>query len=96
MRVHELAKELGLQSKDLIARIEKLGGTAKNHMSVVDEAMISKLRTAAPAAPAPHAEPLKAAPAKTEAPKPAPAAAAPKVEAPRPAAVVSKPATTAQ
>jgi len=36
MRVHELAKELGLTSKDLLGRIRELGGDVKNHMAVVD------------------------------------------------------------
>ncbi|MBI3307699.1 MAG: translation initiation factor IF-2 [Candidatus Omnitrophica bacterium] len=37
MRIHELAKSLGMSSKDLIERIRSLGGDAKTHMSVVDE-----------------------------------------------------------
>ena len=36
MRIHELAKELGMPSKDLIERIRELGGDVKNHMAVVD------------------------------------------------------------
>lgn len=45
MRVHELAKELGLGSKEVIAKIEELGGSVKGHMSLVDEAMIPKIRS---------------------------------------------------
>ncbi|MBP9650682.1 MAG: translation initiation factor IF-2 N-terminal domain-containing protein, partial [Syntrophaceae bacterium] len=30
-RVHELAKELGLENKDLIAHLERLGITVKSH-----------------------------------------------------------------
>ena len=66
MRVHELAKELGLASKDLIAEIKKLGGDAKNHMAVVEEKIIAQVRkkggTTVAAAPA-HP------PQKSEAPK---------------------------
>lgn len=44
MRVHELAKELGINSKDLIPQIRKLGFDAKNHMSIVDDEIASLLR----------------------------------------------------
>ncbi|MDD5217075.1 MAG: translation initiation factor IF-2 [Candidatus Omnitrophica bacterium] len=44
MRVHELAKELGVSSKDLIPRIRKLGCDAKNHMSVVTDDVVTLLR----------------------------------------------------
>lgn len=37
IRVHKLAKELGITSKDLIARLKKLGVKVKGHMSVLDE-----------------------------------------------------------
>ena len=37
IRVHKLAKELGITSKDLIARLKKLGAKVKGHMSVLDE-----------------------------------------------------------
>ncbi len=47
MRIHELAKELNLSSKELIAKIEALGGEAKGHMSLVDEVLIPKLKAAA-------------------------------------------------
>ncbi|MBN1688086.1 MAG: translation initiation factor IF-2 [Candidatus Omnitrophica bacterium] len=43
MRVHELAKELGITSKELIAQIKKMGGDVKNHMSLVDDAMVDGL-----------------------------------------------------
>ncbi len=59
MRVHELAKELGVTSKDLMAKIEKIGGSVKNHMSVIEEDMIEKLRngkTASKPAEAPKSE----------------------------------------
>lgn len=37
MRVHELAKKLGLTSKDLLARLKPLKVEAKSHMSVLDD-----------------------------------------------------------
>ncbi len=44
MRVHELAKELGVNSKDLVPQIRKLGFDAKNHMSVVDDEIVQLMR----------------------------------------------------
>jgi len=44
MRVHELAKELGVTSKDLLAKVRKLGAEAKSHMSQIDEATVKALR----------------------------------------------------
>lgn len=46
MRVHELAKKLELTSKDVIAQVEKMGGKVKNHMSLVEEPILSKLLSA--------------------------------------------------
>ena len=40
MRVHELAKELDTTSKDLIAEIQALGGSVKNHMSQIDDSQL--------------------------------------------------------
>lgn len=51
MRVHELAKELGVSSKDLIPRIRKLGHDAKNHMSVISDEIIVLLRKLSAAHP---------------------------------------------
>ncbi len=44
MRVHELAKELNMNNKDLLDRILKLGIQAKNHMSVLNEAAVLRIR----------------------------------------------------
>lgn len=44
MRVHELAKELGLTSKEVMARVHELGGEAKNHMAIVDAPLIEAVR----------------------------------------------------
>src|SRR5579875_1637755 len=68
VRIFELAKELGMSSKELIALFERLGLEAKNQLSVVDDQIAGLLRaqlgkSAAPAAP-------KAAPQATPPPSP--------------------------
>lgn len=40
IRVHELAKELGLQSKELVAILQELGLSVKNHMSTMEESQV--------------------------------------------------------
>lgn len=44
MRVHELAKELNMNNKDLLDRLIKLGIQVKNHMSVLTEPALQKIR----------------------------------------------------
>jgi len=44
MRVHELAKELNMDNKDLIDRILKLGIQVKNHMSTLTDSAVLKIR----------------------------------------------------
>ncbi len=46
MRVHELAKEFGMDSKDLLARIRELKIPAKSHASMLAESDIEKIRVA--------------------------------------------------
>ncbi|NLX52269.1 MAG: translation initiation factor IF-2 [Deltaproteobacteria bacterium] len=43
-RVHELAKELGLENKDLIAHLERLGITVKSHASTLEEHEIERVK----------------------------------------------------
>ncbi len=83
MKVHELAKELGVPSKDLIEKINKLGGSAKTHMSKVEDDVLAKLRGKSTPAPAAKAEAPKAKPA--AAPKAAAASATAVQEKPKPA-----------
>ena len=45
MRVYELSKELGIQSKDLLIILNEMGASVKNHMSTVEEEYIAKVRT---------------------------------------------------
>ena len=58
MKVHELAKEMNLNSKDILERAEKLGISVKSHMSVLSDSDIEKIKDgrkpAAPAAAQPH------------------------------------------
>ena len=58
MKVHELAKEMNLNSKDILERAEKLGISVKSHMSVLSDSDIEKIKEgrkpAAPAAAQPH------------------------------------------
>ena len=44
IRVHELARELNMENKDLIDRIEKLGIQVKNHMSTLTDSAVLKIR----------------------------------------------------
>ena len=46
-RVYELAKELGMSSRDVLAALSALGVVAKSHSSTVDDDIISKLKEAA-------------------------------------------------
>ncbi|HTL71476.1 MAG TPA: translation initiation factor IF-2 [Candidatus Eisenbacteria bacterium] len=67
LRVHELAKELKLSSKELIDKLKALKIDAKSHMSVLTEEQVrlvkSPAKSAAPAAPAPAAKREAAPPA---------------------------------
>ncbi|HEY8391891.1 MAG TPA: translation initiation factor IF-2 [Capillibacterium sp.] len=44
MRVYELSKELGIQSKDLLIVLNEMGANAKNHMSTVEDEYVAKVR----------------------------------------------------
>jgi translation initiation factor IF-2 len=44
MRVHELAKELNMNNKELLDRLVKLGILVKNHMSTLTESAVLKVR----------------------------------------------------
>jgi translation initiation factor IF-2 len=99
VRIFELAKELNMSSKDLIALFERLGLEAKNQLSVVEPKVADLLRAqlksaAKPAAkPAPAARP--AAPAVAPAPAPVVAAAPPPAAPAVVAAVPEVPAAPA-
>ena len=87
MRVHELAKELAVTSKELLATLEQMGVTGKSASSSVPEDLVPRLRasggkaTEAPKRrevlePPPAPRKPKAAPKKQAAPAAKPAAAA--------------------
>jgi len=81
MRVHELAKELGVSSRELLARLEKLGLSAASHMSALDEDQIRRIREDAAGKPAPTpVTPEKTPPKPTP---PPPQEASPSAEASR-------------
>ena len=46
MRVHELAKEFGMTSKELLKRLEEMKIPAKNHASTLVDAYVDKIRKA--------------------------------------------------
>lgn len=45
IRVHELSKELGIQSKDLMIILNDMGANVKNHMSTVEDEYITQIRS---------------------------------------------------
>ena len=51
VRVHELAKELGVSSKDVLAKLQELGEFVKSASSTVEAPVVRKLREAMPPAP---------------------------------------------
>jgi translation initiation factor IF-2 len=71
VRIFELAKELNMSSKELIALFERLGIEAKNQLSVVEPKVADLLRAQLKSAAKPAAKPASAAA------RPAPATAAP-------------------
>ena len=44
MRVHELAKELGVRSKDILSELRDLGTEAKSHMSKLEDAGLIEVK----------------------------------------------------
>ncbi|MFC9789944.1 translation initiation factor IF-2 [Rhodococcus sp. NPDC127528] len=87
-RVHELAKELGVTSKELLARLKEQGEFVKSASSTVEAPVARRLRESFPSAKssAPAAEATSTAPApKPGGPRPGPKPAAPAPAAPAPA-----------
>ncbi|WP_433391501.1 translation initiation factor IF-2 [Micromonospora sp. KLBMP9576] len=86
-RVHELAKELGVESKTVLAKLKEMGEFVKSASSTVEAPVARRLRTAFVASagsPSPAAPPT-AAPAPTSTPTPtttpSPAPGGPRVSA---------------
>jgi translation initiation factor IF-2 len=89
-RVHEVAKELGLSSKEVLAHLEQIGRPAKSHSSSIDEELAARVRTelgngAAPAEAVPETPPAVEAPPPAAA-EPEPVATPEPVAAPEPVA----------
>ena len=53
MRIHELAKELGVSSKELLETLEKMGVAGKSASSSVPEELVPRLRASGGKATAP-------------------------------------------
>ena len=75
-RLYEIAKELGKESKEVVARAKELGLDVKSHSSSVEEAVAAKIAAsfkpaAAPKAEAKPAEPKASAEKKAEKSEPA-------------------------
>ena len=89
-RVHELAKELGLESKNVLSWLKDNGEFVKSASSTIEAPVARKLREAFPAAPAAPA-PAAPAPSVAAASRPAPQAPA-GLSAARPGAPMPSPA----
>ena len=91
-RVHEVAKELGLTSKEVLAHLSKIGQPVKSHSSSIEESLAERVRSelgngakadSAESKPAPKKKAAKAVPKaapKTPAKSPEPAAKSPAQE----------------
>ncbi|MDM7489119.1 translation initiation factor IF-2 N-terminal domain-containing protein, partial [Rhodococcus sp. CSLK01-03] len=75
-RVHELAKELGVTSKELLARLKEQGEFVKSASSTVEPPVARRLRESFAKANGDGSAPSAAAP-KPGAPRPGPRPAAP-------------------
>jgi len=78
VRVHEVAKQLGVSSKELIERLKGLGVEVKSHSSTISDDVVAQLRNGETApveapAPAPVSEAPPARKPEPVAPPPAPA-----------------------
>ena len=89
-RVHEFAKEVGVPSKEVIAKLKDMGEFVKSSSSTLNPMVLKKLRAEFPAAAAKPAA-KAAAPAESAA-KPAPKPAAKPAAKPAPKPAAAKPA----
>ena len=64
VRVYELAKELGVESKDVLAKLQELGEFVRSASSTIEAPVARRLKEAMPAAAPKKAAPKKAAPSK--------------------------------
>jgi translation initiation factor IF-2 len=89
-RVHEVAKELGLTSKEVLAHLERIGVPAKSHSSAIDESVAERLRAELTVEAGDGSAAAPEAPAVAESPSPAPEAA-PAPPEPEPPPEVAEP-----
>ncbi|WP_251150675.1 translation initiation factor IF-2 [Cellulosimicrobium sp. Marseille-Q4280] len=94
VRVYELAKELGVESKTIMTKLTELGEFVRSASSTIEPPVVRKLRDAFPAGGAAPSRPAAARPAPAAASKPAAPKPAPKAE-PRPAPATEAPAAEA-
>ncbi|MDG4802288.1 translation initiation factor IF-2 [Micromonospora sp. WMMD980] len=83
-RVHELAKELGVESKTVLAKLKEMGEFVKSASSTVEAPVARRLRNAFVASagsPAPAAPPAAAPSGPAPTPTPTPTPGAPRVSA---------------
>ena len=100
VRVYELAKELGLESKDLLNTLNEMGEFVRSASSTIEAPVVRRITEKVKAAQAGPAAPTEApAPAPAQTPAPRPAAAKPSAPAapvtPAAEAPVSTPAAPA-
>ncbi|MBO0829762.1 MAG: translation initiation factor IF-2 N-terminal domain-containing protein, partial [Streptosporangiales bacterium] len=75
VRVYELAKELGVSSKTVLAKLQDMGEFVRSASSTIEAPVVRRVREAMPAsdgAAKKSTKQAKKAPAKKAAPKPAP------------------------
>ncbi|MSX46036.1 MAG: translation initiation factor IF-2, partial [Actinobacteria bacterium] len=71
VRVHELAKQLGMESKEVLAKLQEMGEFVRSASSTVEAPVVRKLVEMFPdAKPAEEKKPVKKAAAKKAAAKP--------------------------
>jgi translation initiation factor IF-2 len=68
LRVHEVAKQLGLTSKEVLAHLEKIGQPVKSHSSTIEESLAERVRSELREG-SDGASPSKTQPARASAPK---------------------------
>src|SRR4030042_925549 len=100
MRAYELARELGVESKEVLARAAELGITISSASSGLDEETVAFIRLAfeesATAGKAAAETAPEAAPAAAPPPAPPPPPPPPPVEAPPPPLAQARPAPAAE
>lgn len=94
VRVYELAKELGLESKELLQTLNDMGEFVRSASSTIEAPVVRRLKEKA-AATTPAAAPAPGRPAARPAPAPAPQAPAPAAPTPAPAPAAQAPAAPA-